>query len=92
VKLSRTCHVSFCQITPLMTCPEGNRSIRVERQITPLKIRGVRGVMEITPFIPPYIKGEIEMESPYSKGDIEGETPCVLEGDVEGDRRKRSSL
>jgi len=50
-------------------------------QITPLKIRGVRGVIEITPFDPP-----------YSKGDIEGETPCVLEGDVEGVTRKRSRL
>jgi len=60
MKLSRTCHVSFCQITPL-------------------KIRGARGVMEITPFIPPYIKGEIERRALISKGDIEGETPCMLE-------------
>jgi len=59
MKLSKTCRVSFCQISPLMTCPEGSRSIRGERQIPPLKIRGARGVMEITPFNPPYFKGEI---------------------------------
>jgi len=58
-------------------------------QITPLKIRGERGVMSTkstraclgNPLYPP-----------YCKGDIEGETPCVLEGDVEGVARKRSSL
>jgi hypothetical protein len=49
MKLSRTCHVSFCQITPL-------------------KIRGIRGVIEITPFIPPYIKGEIEWRSLILRG------------------------
>jgi|GEM_PF-5781946 len=41
---------------------------------------------------PPYFKGDIEEGNPHSKGDIEGETPCVLEGDVEGDMRNRSSL
>jgi hypothetical protein len=62
-------------------------------QIFPLKIRGERGVIEITPFIPPYIKGEIEMESPYSKGNIEGETPCVLERRMLKEfTKKRSSL
>ena len=81
MKLSKTYQVSFCEITPLMTCPEGSRSIRVKRQITPLKIRGVRGVIEITPFNPPYFKG-----------DIEGETPCMLWGDVKRDTRNRCSL
>jgi len=41
--------------------------------IAPLKIRGVRGVMRtmaITPFSPPYFKGEIYGENPYSKGEI----------------------
>ena len=50
-------------------------------QNSPLKIRGARGVIEITPLYPPYFKGEIE-----------GETPCVLEGDIEGVTRNRSSL
>jgi len=43
--------------------------------ITPLKIRGVRGVMkimEITPFNPPYFKGEIQEENPYLKGEVQG--------------------
>jgi len=40
---------------------------------SPLKIRGVRGVMkimEITPFNPPYFKGEIQEENPYLKGEV----------------------
>jgi len=41
MKLSRTCHVSFCQISPL-------------------KIRGERGVMEITPFIPLTLRGRLK--------------------------------
>jgi hypothetical protein len=51
VKLSRTCHIIF-------------------RQITPLKIRGVRGVrvMEITPFIPLTFKGEIERRALILRG------------------------
>ena len=35
-------------------------------RIAPLKIRGGRGVIEITPFIPPYFKGEIEEGTPLN--------------------------
>jgi hypothetical protein len=42
-------------------------------KISPLKIRGARGVMEITPFIPLTLRG-IEERPPYSKGDVEGIT------------------
>jgi len=73
VKLSKTCHVSFCQISPL-------------------KIRGERGVIEITPFIPLTLRGRFKGRALISKGDKEGETPCVLEGGAEGVTRKRSSL
>jgi len=78
VKLSRTCHVSFCQISPLMTCPEGSRSIRMERQITPLKIRGVRGVMEITPFIPLTLRGRFKERILILRGRFK-ERPLIFE-------------
>jgi hypothetical protein len=54
MKLSRTCQASFYEITPL-------------------NIRGTGGVMEITeitPFNPPYSKGEIEEGAPYFKREI----------------------
>ncbi len=35
------------------------------REISPLNIRGERGVMKITPFHPPYSKGEIQGVTPY---------------------------
>jgi len=41
----------------------------------PLKIRGAGGVMktvEVTPFNPPYSKGEISGKSPYLKRGIQG--------------------
>jgi len=66
VKLSRTCQASFYEITPLKIGGAGGK-------ITPLNIRGVRGVMEITeitPFNPPYSKGEIEEGAPYFKREI----------------------
>jgi hypothetical protein len=37
--------------------------LRYNREVLPksppLKIRGERGVMKVTPFIPPYLRGEI---------------------------------
>jgi hypothetical protein len=99
MKLSRTYQVSFCEITPLNTCPERSRSACPELAEG---IRGTREVREITPFNPPNLKGEIpntkhqvsnNIKAPnfnsqnvwdlIDKGEI-GEGPPYFKGDVEG--------
>jgi hypothetical protein len=74
VKISKTCQVSFYQISPLEIRGEKPARLLAVRLRQGEPMLGGRGVNKNNPLYPP-----------YSKGDIEGDTSCVLvEKDVEG--------
>jgi hypothetical protein len=52
MKLSRTCHISFCQIAPLKI--RGGSASTHGAECSP------RGVHRNNPLYPPYFKGDIE--------------------------------
>jgi hypothetical protein len=56
MKLSRTCHISFCQIAPLKI--RGGSASTHGAECSP------RGVIEITPFIPLTLRGRLKKETP----------------------------
>jgi len=69
MKLSRTCHISFCQIAPLKI--RGGSASTHGAECSP------RGVHRNNPLYPPYFKGEIERRALILRGILKKERPLA---------------